>query len=63
MTSRGTGWADQIDLGPLRLGEEALFTLSCGSADVLPEFRVRVETKSGMDIWKETILLSNPRQT
>jgi len=64
VTSRGTGWADdEIELGPLALGEETLFTLCCGSADELPEFRVRVETRSGPDSWKETMLLANPRQT
>jgi len=48
---------DAIDLGPLRLTEEAKFTLGCGGGMNLPEFRVRVECRSGADRWELALLL------
>lgn len=62
VTGDGAGWAaDEITLGPLRLAQEARFTLCCGAALVLPEFRVRIECRAGTDIWKLTCLLPTPR--
>ena len=48
---------DEIEVGPLSLGHEARFVLSVGTAESLPDFRVRVECRSGRDKWKSTRLL------
>ncbi|MGO8873163.1 MAG: hypothetical protein ACLQPH_17505 [Acidimicrobiales bacterium] len=58
----GTGWQDdEISLGPVALGEEVRFTLCCGAADQLPEFRVRIECEAGNDWWPQSRPLPPPR--
>ena len=62
VTGGSTGWADdEINLGPLAMTQEARFTLCCGSAPDLPEFRVLIECRSGTDEWSVTSLLPCPR--
>jgi hypothetical protein len=62
VTGGGGGWAeDEITLGGLRLTQQARFTLSCGNAPTLPEFRVRIECRSGKDRWSIPYLLPSPR--
>ena len=40
----GAGWADdEIGLGPLAMTQETRFTLCCGTARDVPEFRVVIE--------------------
>jgi hypothetical protein len=61
-TGDGEGWAeDEITYGPLAMTQELRFTLSCGVAETLPEFRVRIEAKSGNDTWKLSEPLPTPR--
>ena len=58
----GSGWAeDDIRLGPVELGQEAQFTLCCGIAQELPEFRVLIECNLKNETWKMTKLLPSPR--
>ena len=58
------GWAaDEIHLGSIALGLEARFTLCCGVAEDLPEFRVRIECCSGEESWTITCLLPPPRSS
>lgn len=52
---------DGIDLGPLPLNAEGRFTLACGTAAELPEFRVRIQCETGSDRWTLTALLDPPR--
>jgi hypothetical protein len=52
---------DEIHLGPVALAQEAQFTLCCGAAAELPEFRVRIECLSGHESWTMTCLLPPPR--
>jgi hypothetical protein len=62
ITGGGTGFAQgPIDLGPIRVSSEGRFTLGCGSDRFLPEFRVRVECKSGSDTWPMSRVLPPPR--
>lgn len=62
VTGDPASWADdQIDLGPLKVTEQAKFTLCCGGARHLPEFRVRLECKSGSDEWVLSQPLPPPR--
>lgn len=62
ITGGCTGWAvDEVDLGPLALTEEARFTLCCSAAQQLPEFRVRIECRSGTEEWTVHKLLPSPR--
>ncbi len=61
-TGASEGWAeDQITYGPLALTQELHFTLSCGSAETLPEFRVRIKAQSGDDAWELVEVLPSPR--
>lgn len=56
------GWAnDEIPLGLVSLGQEARFTLCCGVAPELPEFRVLIECISGNETWRMTKSLPPPR--
>jgi hypothetical protein len=62
VTGAGAGWADdEISLGSLRLTQIASFTLCCGAALVIPEFRARIECRAGKDTWALTRLLPPPR--
>jgi hypothetical protein len=61
VTGENSGWMDEIDLGPMSLTEEGRFTLSCGSARDLPDFRVRIECKAGSDRWPLSRVLPPPR--
>jgi hypothetical protein len=55
-------WADdRIEWASLALTEEVSFTLCCGAAIEVPEFRVRVECRSGTDEWTLNELLPSPR--
>lgn len=57
-----TGWADdEVTWGPLKLTAELRFTLCCGAAEKVPEFRVRIECRSGDDNWELNELLPSPR--
>lgn len=55
-----TDFADQVELGPLRLGEVGELLLKVGSTTVLPEFRVRITCRAGDDSW-DIIRLLEPR--
>ena len=58
----GAGWADdEIGLGPLAMTQETRFTLCCGTARDVPEFRVVIECRAGTDEWLLTQLLPPPR--
>jgi len=60
VTGGSAGWADdEIDLGPLSLGQEGRFTLCCGGAKH-PEFRVRIKCREGDDCWELVELLPPP---
>ena len=62
VTGDTAGWAaNEIALGPLAVTREAKFTFCCGSAVELPEFRVRIECKSGPDTWTLSRVLPPPR--
>lgn len=60
-TGKTQGWADEVDVGPLRLGTEERITLCCGAADQFPEFQVRVECRSRGDSWDLLEPLPSPR--
>ena len=56
------GWqTEPIELGPLALTHENRLTLCCGTANVLPEFHVRIEGRAGNDRWDLSRPLTNPR--
>ena len=54
---------DEIHLGPLPLTGEARFTLCCGGAEHLPDYRVHVQFFAGGDEWESTFLLPSPRDS
>ena len=59
-----TNWLDVIDVGPLRVGEQRKFSLSCGNAESLPPLHVRVEcrgTDPASDAWTLSWQLIDPR--
>jgi hypothetical protein len=56
-----TAGPDELDLGGLPLGQSGRFTLFCGAAPELPEFRVRIVCTSGRDRWELLKLLPAPR--
>jgi hypothetical protein len=60
-TGRGSWEDDEVDIGPLALGQRVAVTLCCGVADVLPEFRCRLECRHGEDAWTVVLLLPTPR--
>ena len=61
-TGRSNGWAeDEIEVGPLGLGQETRITLCCSAAQDLPEFRVRVECRAASDSWTLLETLPSPR--
>ncbi len=56
------GWADdEVDVGPLALGQETRITLCCGAAEDLPEFRIRIECRAEADSWTLLEALPPPR--
>lgn len=57
----GCDYADEAELGPLRVTEHGRFTLSLGARETLPEFRVRVVCQAGDETWPLTFLLEDPR--
>ena len=60
----GGSWAvDEIHLGAVALTQEVRFTLCCGAAEDLPEFRVRIDCLSGGDSWTIAHLLPPPRSS
>ena len=63
VTSDPGGWVDdEIEVGPLRLTQEAQFSLCCGAGVALPDFLVRIECESGEDSWTLTSALPHPRK-
>lgn len=63
-TGRSNGWVDdEVDIGPLTLGQETRITLCCGVAQDLPEFRVRIECRAGTDSWTLLETLPPPRMS
>jgi hypothetical protein len=63
VTGSPAGWAnDEISLGPLAMTQEARFTLGCGASATLPDFRVRIECRSGSDQWPLNEPLPSPRR-
>lgn len=61
VTGRGDWVDDEVELGPLRMGEEAKVTLCCGVAKTLPQFRVRIACSAGEDRWEGVLVLPSPR--
>jgi len=57
-----TGWGDEADLGALRLGQIARFTLALGVEKTLPDFRAGIVCCAGEDEWHLTRLLDTPRK-
>jgi hypothetical protein len=55
------GWQDRAELGPIAMTQEGRITLSCGAAEELPEFRVRVVSHCGTDTWETVYVLPSPR--
>ena len=59
----GHDWvADEVDLGPLAMTQEARFTLGVGVAASLPTFQVRIECRAGRDTWDLPETLEPPRR-
>lgn len=58
---RGRNYADAAELGSMQIGQECAFVLCMGVAEVVPEFRVRIESRSGVDEWADSYLLDSPR--
>lgn len=46
-----TDFEDQVELGPLRLGEASHLLLKVGSTTSPPEFRVRITCRAGENSW------------
>jgi hypothetical protein len=63
ITGSGGFAPDEIELGPVLLTQQVRFTLCCGPADDPPEFRVRIECRSGTDLWEMSQLLPLARGT
>ena len=62
LTGDAAGWAaDEIELGAIAVTKEGRFTLSCGPAIDLPEFRVRIVCRAGPDEWLLSHVLPPPR--
>lgn len=57
----GTDFGDSAELGPLEIKARQGFVLSIGSADDLPDFRVRIRTRIGRDTWENAYVLDDPR--
>lgn len=57
-----TDYEDQVDLGPIHVTQYGRFTLSLGSRDTLPEFRVRVVCWAGDESWPLNFRLDDPRE-
>ena len=61
VTGRTEWMDDEIELGPLGLGEENRFTLCCSSTPELPEFRVLIRCTADVDVWETSAVLPSPR--
>jgi hypothetical protein len=57
----GDEFGDAAELGPTELGHTSSLVLAIGSAEWLPEFRVRVVCRSGKDKWESSVELKDPR--
>ena len=57
----GQDFADEAELGPLEIRAKQAFVLSIGSAEELPEFRVRFKCRAGKDAWDDADVLDDPR--
>lgn len=61
-TGRSNGWVDDdVDVGPVAMGQETRITLCCGAAADLPEFSVRIECQAAADSWMLLEALPSPR--
>ena len=56
----GQDFRDEAELGPLEIKAKQGFVPSIGSADDLPEFRVRIRCRIGNDSWEDAFL-DDPR--
>ena len=57
----GQEFADEAELGPLEIKAKQAFVLSIGSAEDLPQFRVRIKCRVGKDVWEDAYVLDDPR--
>lgn len=57
----GTDFGDQAELGPLEIKAKQGIVLSIGSAERLPEFRVRIRCRIGRNVWEDAHVLDDPR--
>lgn len=57
----GGEFGDQAELGPLEIKAKQGVVLSIGSAESLPEFRLRIRSRIGKDTWEDAHVLKDPR--
>jgi hypothetical protein len=57
----GGDQGDEAELGPLEIKAKQAFVLFIGSAERLPEFRVRIRCRVGKDAWEDAYVLDDPR--
>jgi hypothetical protein len=57
----GHDFEDEAELGPLEIKAKQAFVLRIGSAEDLPEFRVRIKTRIGKETWEDAFVLDDPR--
>lgn len=57
----GTDFGDSAELGPLEIKAKRGLVLGIGSAEDLPEFRVRIHCRIGKDVWEDAHVLVDPR--
>lgn len=55
-------WADEVEIGRIELGTYGRFTLSLGSTQNLPEFRVKIVSTVGAEQWTQVELLRETRK-
>lgn len=57
----GRDFGDEAELGPLEIKAKQAFVLAIGSAENLPEFRVRIKCRIGKETWDDAAVLPQPR--
>ena len=57
----GQEFEDQVDLGRLEIKEKQGVVLCIGSAEQLPEFRLRIQCRVGNARWDDAHVLEDPR--
>jgi hypothetical protein len=57
----GTDFGDSAEVGPLEIKAKQALVLSIGTAESLPEFRVRIKCRIGKDVWEDAHVLEDPR--